>query len=70
MKKPVALISAAALVFGLAAGASAADMPKSAAAAPVAADPAPASTTDAPKTTHKKKHHKKPKSDQTPATTK
>jgi hypothetical protein len=62
MIKSASLITAALLVFGLAAGSMAADMPKS--AAPMAADPAPA-TSDAPKPTHKHKSHKAKKAKKT-----
>lgn len=66
MNKSGSLITAALLTMGLAAGAMAADMPKTA-ATPVAADSHAAATTsaDSPKP---KKHHKKKKA--APATTK
>jgi len=68
MTKSGTLIISALLTMGLAAGAMAADMPKT--AAPMSADaPAASSTTDAPKTTKKKKHHKK-KAAAAPSTTK
>jgi hypothetical protein len=58
MKKPGTLIATALLTFGIAAGAMAADMPKT--AAPMAADaPAAAATSDAPKPAKKHKKHKK-----------
>jgi hypothetical protein len=58
MNKSGTLITSALMTLGLAAGAMAADMPKT--AAPMSADaPASSSTTDAPKTTKKHKKHKK-----------
>lgn len=69
MNKSGTLITSALLTLGLAAGAMAADMPKS--AAPMAADaPAAASAaTDAPKHV-KRSHHKKKKAAAAPSTTK
>jgi hypothetical protein len=57
MNKSGTLITSALLTLGLAAGAMAADMPKT--AAPMSADAPASSTTDAPKTTKKHKKHKK-----------
>jgi len=67
MNKSGTLITSALLTLGLAAGAMAADMPKS--AAPMSADAPAASgtSTDAPKTT--KKHSKKKKKAAAPPTT-
>jgi hypothetical protein len=66
MNKSGTLIISALLTLGLAAGAMAADMPKT--AAPMAADASAASSSaDAPKTTKK---HKKKKSAPAPTTTK
>jgi hypothetical protein len=67
MNKPGTLIASALLSVGIAAGAMAADMPKS--AAPMSADaPAAAGTsTDAPKPA--KKHKKKKKAAAAPSTT-
>ena len=67
MNKSGTLITSALLSLGLAAGAMAADMPKS--AAPMAAD-SPAASTDAPAPKHAKKHHKKKKAAAAPSTTK
>ena len=70
MNKSGTLIVSALLTMGLAAGAMAADMPKT--AAPMSAD-APAAagtTTDAPKATKKKHHGKKKKAAAAPSTTK
>jgi hypothetical protein len=68
MNKSGTLITSALLTLGLAAGAMAADMPKS--AAPMSADAPAASgtSTDAPKTA--KKHSKKKKKAAAPSTTK
>jgi hypothetical protein len=58
MNKSGTLIATALLTFGIAAGAMAADMPKT--AAPMAADsPAASSTADASKPAKKHKKHKK-----------
>jgi hypothetical protein len=57
MNKSGTVIASALLTLGLAAGAMAADMPKS--VAPMAADAPAASATDAPKPAKKHKKHKK-----------
>jgi hypothetical protein len=67
MNKSGTLITAALMTLGLAAGAMAADMPKT--AVPMSADAPAAAATDAPKSM-KKKHHKKKKAAAAPSTTK
>ena len=66
MNKSGTLIASALLTLGLAAGAMAADMPKS--TAPMAADAPAAASTDMPK--HAKKHHKRHKAAAAASTTK
>ncbi len=71
MNKPGTLITSAVLAFGLAAGAMAADMPKTATATPVAADAASTPSTDTAKPAKKaKKAKKSKKAAATPTTTK
>ena len=67
MNKSGTLLTSALLTLGLAAGATAANMPKN--TAPMAAD-SPAATTSADSTKPAKKHHKKKKAAPAPSTAK